>query len=899
MSTIIRGGFKDNKERLVTIEILSPLGTGEYDLNDEDSPIKIAFDSINIEYDIDDMFETILTKTMSIDLVTTRYFGDILFSDRVRQVKVTVKIQDIVLFSGYIEPYTYSQDYANKLNNFTINCIDELGCLKYDYMYKHTDWKTIINREQPISFKEYLSMILPTSAYYDMSKRIGNDSVLEKLGVSQEIFLGESEDKMKDNQKVLEIILKYLNLHIIQNGSDIFIFDWNTIKNKSNNQTFTNIFDNTTKTINISQVNIDKNAYNDDSTNISISETYNQIKLKVNVDTNDTIVTDPLDSDNLEYESNYKQLWFSDYISNGTGVRAHDAFNSIIKQGYENGNTIVHSYDAWSRRDWYFKLCYNPQWLLKWGGKDVRNWIEKDNNGNIINTSRILEAMKNYRFFPYILSVGKNEDELNRNNQTRLTSDGGVKGKISTNNYIVISVNGNKDNSEDEFNRIQNDIDRSSNYNAGTNTADGLLEYIGTTSGQYSPTDDDTTNYLIFKGNITLNPVITSSWFRETVIYYATSNQSGYNMGLTFQQIYDSVKNGYWVMPIHNEILYAQQFWEATTPGTLEHQAPTKQMLIPLVELEGSDLLEYNYSGHADDNDKFDKFAVIECELKIGDKYLVETYTNGDKQKPMYIWSDEANLPYVEGVKKKTFSIGFDPSIGQCIIGPEYSITNTVNGKVSDEKGMAIPIKKSDALSGKISFKILGVVNQQWNEITRRHPTLFRRTKYYDNWKNVWSYVSSIWIKDFGIKIISDNKGSDVPKSKQDLVYISNMTQDVIRTREDDEFDILTMPTTDELLANGIETNLANNTCIDLTTKQPATGIYDATQDISERPERLWVDQYWNIYNNPRCIVNTVLDDSYLKNMNVYHFNTFGDTIPLKISRNLRNCEMEISLQQI
>jgi hypothetical protein len=125
------------------------------------------------------------------------------------------------------------------------------------------------------------------------------------------------------------------------------------------------------------------------------------------------------------------------------------------------------------------------------------------------------------------------------------------------------------------------------------------------------------------------------------------------------------------------------------------------------------------------------------------------------------------------------------------------------------------------------------------------------------------------------------------------------MTQDIIRSKDDIEFDICTMPTTDELINNGIETNIAHNTCINIGTNTPAESILDNTQNISERPERLWVDQYWNIYNKPKCIVDTKLDDSYLKGMNVYNFNAFGNTIPLKIIRNLRNCEIEISLQQI
>jgi len=892
MSTIIKGGFKDNKERLVTIEIWSPLGMAEYDLNDENSPIKISFDSIEIEYSIDDMFTSIIKKTMSINLVATEYFGHVLFSDQVKQVKVTVKMGNNVIFAGYIEPYTYSQEYAHNIDEFTINCTDELGCLEYQYIVQHSDWLYTLSQEQSPSFKEYLAMMLPTNTYYDMSKTCNGASVFDSLGVSMNVFLGDSEDDLVDNEQSLEKILKYFNLHIIQEGEDLYIFDWNTIK-AGGSKTFVNIFDGTTKVVDLSQTTITENDYTDDSTNLSIADTFNQIKLKVNLDTNDTVINDPLDSDDIEYFSNYKQLWMSEYRSHGTGESARDAFSNIVIQGYENGNTIVDGYDGWERIDWYFKLGYNKKWKLMWNGIDVNEWIELDNNNKPVNLHRIFQAMKNYRFFPFIISCGTCEDVLDRNNKSRLTSDNGVKGSIKTNDYIVISVNGNGDDSEAELQRIQTDIDRSSGYSVSTQNAEGLMVYTGAVSAQYSPVDDTTTNYLVFKGTIKLMPNINVSPIGRFVLY---SGIGSYNP--TFKQTYDYLKQErYLAFPVY-DMYYTQQFWQTYTPGTLEQQEPTANWLYPNVDIEDAQQLEYNYSGHWNDNDLYNKFAVVECELKIGDKYLVETYANQDKQKPLYGWYTEQDLPTVEGVRKKTFSLGFDPNIGECIVGKEYSITNTVNGKISDEKGMAIPIKKSDGLSGKVSFKIVGVINQQWNEITRRHPTLFRSTKYYDNWKNLWSHVSSIWIKDFEIGIISDNSGSDVASSKKDLVYISNESHGIIHTK-DDEFDICTMPTTQELVSRGIETNIANNTCIDLVTKTPATSITDTTQSVTDRPERLWIDQYWNIYNTPRTIIETTLDDSCIKGMAPYYVNNFGTVIPLSIKQNLRNCEATISLQQI
>lgn len=891
MATYIKGGFRDNKERLVTIEIYSPKGMGVYDLNNEESPIKISFDSIEIEYETEDMFQRIIKKRMSLNLVSKIYIGDILFSSKTKEVTILVKMGEEVLFSGYVEPYTYSQKFANRQDEFTLNCIDELGCLEYTYFVNHRDWKMLASKEQTISFNEYLSMILPTSTYYDNSKSVSGQSVFDMSSVSMKVFLGDSEDDMKSNEEVLDIILKYFNLHCIQSGKDIFIFDWNTIKAHSSSQVFTNIFDNTTKTLDLSKIIINKDSYSDDSTNISMSDVYNQVQLKVSLETIDTVLEDPLKSDNVIFYSNYKQHWYSEYISAGEGKNAHNAYHSIIKQGYEHPNTIVDDYDAWWREDWYFKLGYNPYWKVMWNGLDVDEWIERDNNNNPINLDRVLEAMKSYRFFPFIMNVGKNEEKLTRTNKSRLNQDGGVKGKITGSNYFVVSVNGNLDDTEQELTRIEDAIRKS---------CKGLLVYEGQTSLNLSPSDDETTNYLVFKGSITLNPVrLESGWFNWTNGRYKKNAQD-----ILFEDIYQNALSGggedtVAVSDNGDGGLYAQQYFTCQTPGSIETSAPTKLMIYPFTNEKKAQCLEYNYSGHWDSSDKIDKLPVFECELKIGDKWLVETYENGDKQKPKYGWYTEELLPVPFGEKKRTFTIGFDPDIDDFIVGKEYDISNTVNGKISDEKGMAIPIKKSDGLSGKVYFKILAVVNQQWNEISRTHPTFLRHTSYDDHWKNLWSHVSSIWMKDFEVGIISDNKGSDVPSDKKDLLYVSDEVDGVIKKKDDEEFNICTMPTTNELISLGIDTNIAENTCINIAGHSPLSEIYDATQDISERPERLWVDQYWNIYSEPRCIIETNLDDSVVKDMTLVDFSLFGDTIPLSMKRNLRTCETEASFQQI
>lgn len=923
MATYFRGNFKDIYDNNINIEIVSPNGQAEYNLDDEDSPVKIAYDSIEINYDMDDMFQTCIKKQMSLNLTSKIYLGDIIFSDKIREVSITVMKNDDVVFSGYVEPYTYSQPFAAVWEEFTINCIDKLGILEYEYLINHTRWQEYLAREDTPSFADYLSLIFDNEkVYYDGSKVVGNNdtSAFDGIGISFTPFLGKDEDDMMTNEEVLDEILKYLNLHIIQEGEDFYIFDWNTIKANSQT-TFINIFDNEdTKEIDLSKNIITKDSYKGNDTNISMSDTYNQISLKADLDFTDEVLENPLDKDSVKYYSDYKQLFCSEYFTSGDGRSSNDSFKNIIQQGYDNYKNIDDDWDGWYRRDWYFKLAYNPQWKLMWNNIDTNEWIEKDENDKVINQQRILEVMRNYSFFPTMMSIGKNEDELNKDNKTMLSSSGDIKGKIPMDNYLVISVNGHfDDNSDAELQRIQQNINTAGGYY--TETVDGvekhdfhgLFEYTGNASLSLSPADDKTTNYLVIKSKMILNPIM-----RKSAPYRMNGGygQSWYTEkkecedNITLKQQVDWIRNDgfdwFFTVPVTdngNDGRYAQQFYGATYPGDEEYSLGNSLLLYPFTNDPKAARLNYNYSAHWDDTDKIDKLPVLECELKIGDKYLVETYPSGDKLKPQYGWYTEDNLPLVKvdathTERKHTFSIGFDPAIGSPIVGKEYDISNTVNGRISDESGMAIPIKNSDNLAGKLHFKILCPINQQWNEITRRHPTLFRSTKYYDNYYNLWSYVSSIMVKDFEINVISDNLGSDVVSQEADVVYISNQPTTTIEKKDDIEFKVCTKPTTAELIARGINTNVANNTTIEISTNKPLTDIKDTIQNIQERPERLYIDQYWNIYNTPKAIIETTLDSSFGK-MKMVNFSDFGDAIPISIKQNLQFATTTIKAIQI
>lgn len=902
MSTYIHGSFKDKNEQHIIVEIRAKNGLAEYVIGeDENSAIHFSDDPIEIEYSIDDLFEHIIKKSCKINLVTSMYLGDLLFSGNEKDTTVKIwKNGDTCIFSGYVEPYTYTQAWAYRIEEFTLNCIDDLSCLQYQYITDESSWDALYEKNNVMSFKDYISMILPTRTFWDKSKLVNGNSLLDIAGVSLNVFLGEGADDISNNEEILNEILKYCNLHAIQEGEDIFLFDWNTIG--SDITTWYNIYDNSTLSMSATIINVNNSLYASDDTTLSMSDVYNQIKVKCKLEEIDDVISSPLDSDDIQSYSDYKHLFFSEYISEGDGTRSLNAFKSVIRQGGSSPENIVYTdYEQWYRNDYYFKWNYNPKWNLYYKGIPIRDWLEKDANGNYINMWRIMKAMRDNNFMPALFSVGKHEKRIDYKNPSRLGSNGAVTGKINMSDYLVISVNGKYtsygyDDSSERLAQIDDEVKEAASFNAATGDCVGLFQFEGD-SALYSPTDDETTNYLIFNGSITLNPVR-----RQSAITGNTLNPASSSSETTFGWFYQSASWGnsdYSAVPVSqngNGGRYAMQFWGNTNQSDLEKPMNSELLLYPFTNEEKAQELEYNYSDKGDKTDKFDKIPVLECEMKIGDKYLVETYEGGNKQKPRYHWYTYEECPLEDGYKKTTFSLGFDPEIGDCIIGKEYELANTVDGRYSNEKGTAIPINKEDALSGKVSFKILGVVNTQWNEITRRHPTMFRHTKYYDNWKIIMSHVSSIWIKDFNVKIISDNKGKDVPNQSKDIIYVSDEAEGYIKKRDDIEFKINTALTTEELIALGIDNNVSNTNVVNMTNNQPLETILDVRSNENDRAERLYINQYWNIYSSPKPIIETTLKDINVHSfLHLYNFSGFGQMIPLSVKKNIKDCNIEIS----
>lgn len=861
----IHGDFRDVNNVLYSVHILSDndktkeLIIGEKGLLFSGSPI-------SIETDIDDTFQTIIRRSATINLVTSDYIGDKLFANNSRNIKVNIYKEDLCIYAGFVEPNTFSQPFANGLEEFTINTTDALTTLQYYYYCNLKDYQQAKKDASVKTFKEMLDNMLDDilnidivegtggCVYYDLSKGIakGKEStIFSDCSMSELYLLGDEADDVWTNEEVLEQMLQYLNLHIIQDGLDYYIFDWNSIKNRRAD--WYNMTLQSNIKVNPLVIEMTGEMHSSNNTNLSISDVFNQVSLKCQLEAYEDVIKSPMDSDSLASLYNGKQLFMTEYISEGNNINANAAFFNML----HNRDT---SYSECRTVDWYLQAMYNKNWNFVTPKGDITDLCEFSNNV-YINQWKIPKYLKDNQIIPCLFKMGSVEKKP-------ITKDNSPTSKIDMSSYLFISINGNGDDSE--ANHSPSDLT--------LQNRSGMIEYIGNNSGGvFSPTDDDTTNYLVFSGKLCLMPIQKETDKYSTLI----NNDIGSYLYKTVPS--DNNKKG----------RYYTRKWYTSKDTYLNAIS-----LHPWTKDKANHDLQYNYTSKGDSTDKFCKLPVLECELLIGNKRLIETnidiYGNST-----FKWVEIGKEPIIDGDKVTTFSLGINPKIGDKIIGDEFAIQNTIDYTMNLEtEGTAIPITKADALSGAVIFRILGPVNLTWNDITRRHKTWFRHAKYVDNTKFVLSHLENIIIKDFECKIYSDQSGND---EDNDLIYMSNETDKFVNKKDDTEFKFITQLSSVECVQKGIKNSVNLNAVINTNTRTPLESIYNATTNETAKPEEHYINQYYLAYSKPKIIMETDLHDTDdISIQNIFHSDVLKRNFFVQsISRDLREASAHIKLKEI
>lgn len=903
---MISGQFQNNDGMIYTV-LIKKNGDNTEKVIGEDG-LFFADNPIEIETSLEDTFEPIIKRSLTLNLISSEYLGNYFFGVNERDVIINVfDDNDVCVFAGYVEPNVYTQPYAEHLNSIQINCIDYLSILQYDYLTDGTNYDNVKTNADLRTFGYFINKFglsgtgldltntVQSKVYFDKSKYYTIPNIFNEAAISEIVFLGESEDDLITNEEILFEILQFLNLHIVQIGFDFYIFDWDTLKQK-NTVNWLNISDNTTTNTTVSTVNIEATDYCTDGTNITMAEVYNQIQVKDEISSVEDIITSPLDSDSLTSFFTNKQPYMTEICSDGSGDDANNAFNDVVDGRASN-------YDGLHIYEWFMQVMDNPNWKLYLdnGQTELNTIYQKDNNGVYKNQHLVTKYIAEHPLTPAILRFGSVEKK------SRVQDDSPIN-KIDMDDYLVISINGNEVDTEGSQSPTDADI----------LAHKGMIEYTNSVGGLvFSPTDEKSTNYLVFSGRLLLQPVVYES--STTIAQRRNSFYDILNGNAPKSEGADANVPQYTPIPpfdiFHNNLVtsdgndegryYTRKFYTAVYPKDVvnpdtDYLKDGSMNFQPFIKDKSAHGYEYNYSAVGASEDRFKKLPILECELIIGNKRLVETNIDSEGNST-FQWYELGNEPVIDGETKTTFSLGVNPKIDDYIIGDEFDLQNTIDYTMGiDAEGTAIPIKKSDNISGTVTFRILGPVNLLWNDITRRHPSFWRHTSWSESSKFVLAHTQNIIIKDFECKIYTDNGGNEV-NTDNDLIYVSDEVFSNIKKKDDITFKINTALRTDEAYELGIINTVNLSSVVSSLNNSQLMDLTNTVTSDTAKAEQLYCDAYFREYSQPKLILETdIHNTNKVSNWNRYTVNYFNKTFfPIGINYNLMNNSVHLTLKEI
>lgn len=889
----LHGHFYNQREERIEVHVLTGGDrTKEIVIGEKNGELSFTDDPVDLTSQVNDTFDHLLCQQATVRLLARNFVPDF-FCASCRDAVVNIYREGECLFAGFIEPQSYSQGYNEEFDEIELSCIDALTALQYA---KYRDvgslgvlYNVVKAEAEQRTFLAMLKEILggvtaeldivggnAMRYLYDGSKAVddlaGNHyAIFGQLTVSELLFLGDEEDDVWQQDEVLEEILKYLNLHIVQDGFTFYLFSWESVKGDERIY-WRDLLTGASVTTARQTTDIVTGLVTDTDTTISVGEVYNKIMLTAKVESMESVIESPLDNDLLKSPYSNKQKYMTEYSSDGEGSRALNAFDAMT-HGQET------SYSGGCVTDWYVQMMNNSQWLFpKSGGANLmEEYCSEGRNQHILPNW----LAKNQG--AAIIALGKVEKKTDG-------KDNSPTSKVEMTNYLVVSVNGNCDDKE------ATTYPNTNSLKAGIPRA----VYNGSmTGGVFSPTDEGTTNYIVLSGKLVLNPVMAL-----TDTYKAIYNYDGGKWGNLFTGI------GKWsgvTVPSRNNgdgRYYTQQWWKAALPNeTVAWDMETAHGFVPFTDT-GPQLYEFKYSAIGDGSDHISKVGVLACMLIIGDKCVVEKGTEGqvtDFEWRKYKTLEECSTE--DEYYQQCFTIGFDPKIGDKIVGTKFDLQNNVNYELGiDAEGIAIPIKKADKVSGRVKFMILGPVNALWDVVTRRHKTWFRHTKWNSTTIPLLAHVSSIMVEQFEVKIYSDN-GLVNNTGDNDLVYMSDTKESFVNVKDDIEMKINSALTAAECQALDVTDSVKMSTPLNTLTGEGLLAVYDYSRSVSAKPEQLYVDYYYKEWHAPRVIMTQKLTDTdggIVSLFAHYRHPMMDKTFFVQgISRNLEEGYAEMTLKEI
>ena len=845
----IEGSFVNNKGDIVAVVITIAGATGNDIAIEPDGVLEFAADdTVTIDSGVNDSLDVCQQHSCTIALHAATYVSD-LFTSEYKDGKVEVSVNGTCVFSGWLEPRTLTQPFNDVYDDLSLQCVDSLSAMQYSN-YKNvnntTTYTAAAEKAEMRTFKDLLTESLNKgtegggyNVWWDASRATGatgttDGNVFDDLRVSDMAFLGESADDTVTYLDVAEAVLKYLDSHIVQYGRDFYVFSWDTMRAGTTSWSLllssgegvsqsAQLSGCTGVSTALSTANVE-----DTDTQIDVQEIFNQLCLTVSPKGSDTVLRSPLDSAGKIPAMGARQFYCTEYAADGEGVKAARAFFSLVKNHTDNG------YDSQVWKDYLVRVMRNVYWKIGSGsgvGTAVKDWAT---DKSYIYPEDVTDKLRN-SLGALLLQVGSVDHKPG-------TGDTSKQSSIGMTDELVISVNGNGNDTSPY--PTDEDIQQ----------AMPIMSYVGgDATASYSPdvaddTDGSYHNYLVIDGTIALAPLMPTAFEVEKV--------RGYNDGDTFFNRYGSDVIGSGVTTkdlasvsasrVNKDGRYlAFEWWKKGK------QTGTRKGWVHYTE-DGPQQYEYKTASGKDEVDKVD---ILWCMLRIGDKVLVEDKT-GNGSVDAFSWhtyKEPSQCADTDEYLEQTFTIGINPKIGDKLIGQDFDIgTNfdyTTN--IDAEKGMAIPLPYDAKLHGSMVFQVLGIDNAVWADYhVTRHHTMFRHTKYGTDNIPLMAHVSSVIIKNFSVKIYSDVENG----GEEDIVYMSRTSHKFYNKKDDLDMKIHSGFTAEEIAKYGLSGKIMYTTVCGKD-GLAITSITNKITGVSAKPEKLYVDAYYNELSQPRVVL--------------------------------------------
>lgn len=928
---IYNGSFLDLQGRAISVDIVSgPVSPKPtiISIGQASSGIFFAKDNpVETTHAYNDQFDIIMRESCTIRLLASAPLTH-LYSQDVLDNKVTVTRSGEVIFMGYVEPQAFSQPFNSRYDEVELSCIDLFSALQYrvwgDVSRADVDYDTAKAAATRMTFGDVLKKCTDAvgadlQTITDGTIKVGTRDALSDIEIDSTVFFGDDEESAWTLLDVAEGILQYLNLRMCLYKGAIKIYHPDKLGTGD------------TVVMALSKAWDRKHQ-------LEVGETYNKLSLTVERDTVDQVIPDILDDETLEGVYSGRQLWCSEYHA--------PRINSLFYVMGLTSHSAGWACQSAEKRDHYIRVLNAQGW--KFGG---------------INPSNANRHIDNYLAFynpaEYSQEAGPNNLqpclgamllEVSTGEQEYGYEDNSISEKLDTSKYLVIGVNGQT--SEIPGPDYTDPGDPESvvdGISAKLKPAMPVAEYSGP-SLVLSPTDDDTTRYVVFSGKMRLNPVhvppekcskfiADAKSINEAIIEVfkkqvpsqckTDAQRAGYNwvlgqlqaMKVADLEMWQEITRGdgapsncdmsvtkhWWEtsegafglalglssLPREDydsdqedeaqdgKRYYMRRYWHCATPASTPVAVDygVAEGLFPVEDDEKFASLEYAYSqggGHSGQSiDTIRQLPLLQCMLIVGDKCLVQKMEPELWDDPMECYEWRTYMTHEQCANddvyfQQSFNLGIDIKIGDKIIGPEYDIANNISYKLGiDAKGTGIPVRKSDNVSGPVTFRILGPYNALWKNIVRYAPNFWQHTGWTTGWIAILNRVSAIWMKDFSVQIKTD-KADD--SEDGDLVYTSDTDESFINKKDDLSFKFATALTNDERKLLGVPDVVCRNTPVDAATNNPLTSICDTLRGVSGKPEQLYIDWHWNKSHRARvCLIHGVKDiDGNVDRFNLY-----------------------------